>query len=40
VDRRPGFLTGANGIALALLGAIAPVEPAWDRLLAIAVPPR
>ncbi|HSN85853.1 MAG TPA: lanthionine synthetase C family protein [Thermoanaerobaculia bacterium] len=29
----PGFLTGAAGVGLALLGAAAPVEPAWDRLL-------
>jgi hypothetical protein len=35
-----GFLTGVIGIALALLGAVAPVEPAWDRLLATSVPPR
>jgi hypothetical protein len=34
------FLTGVGGIALALLAAVAPVEPAWDRLLAISVPPR
>ncbi len=28
-----GLLTGAAGIALALLGAISSIEPAWDRLL-------
>ncbi|HEV7508966.1 MAG TPA: lanthionine synthetase C family protein [Thermoanaerobaculia bacterium] len=28
-----GFLTGAAGIGLALLAAISPVEPEWDRLL-------
>ena len=28
-----GFLLGAAGIALALLAAITPIEPAWDRLL-------
>jgi hypothetical protein len=31
----PGFLIGATGIGLALLAAISPVEPAWDRLLLI-----
>jgi hypothetical protein len=30
-----GFLEGAAGIALALLAACTPVEPAWDRLLLI-----
>lgn len=29
----PSFLDGAIGIALALLGALVPVEPKWDRLL-------
>jgi lantibiotic biosynthesis protein len=29
----PGFLTGAAGIGLALLAAVSPVEPEWDRLL-------
>lgn len=29
----PGFLTGAAGIALALLGAVSDVEPGWDRIL-------
>jgi lantibiotic modifying enzyme len=28
----PGLLSGATGIALALLAAVSPVEPAWDRL--------
>jgi hypothetical protein len=31
------FLTGAAGIALALLSAISPVEPAWDRLLLVSL---
>lgn len=31
----PGLLTGAAGIALALLAAATPVEPAWDRLLLV-----
>lgn len=35
----PGFLTGVVGVGLALLAAVTPVEPEWDRLLAIAVPP-
>jgi hypothetical protein len=29
----PGFLTGAAGVALALLAATSAVEPAWDRAL-------
>lgn len=32
-----GVLTGAAGVALALLGATTDVEPAWDRLLAISL---
>jgi hypothetical protein len=35
----PGLLTGAAGIALALLSATTPIEPAWDRVLLVAVPP-
>jgi lantibiotic biosynthesis protein len=31
------FLSGAEGIGLALLAAIAPIEPAWDRALAISL---
>jgi lantibiotic modifying enzyme len=34
----PGLLTGAAGIALALLAATTPVEPAWDRALLVAIP--
>ena len=29
----PGFLEGAAGVGLALLAAVSPVEPEWDRLL-------
>ena len=29
----PGFLLGATGIGLALLAAVSPIDPAWDRLL-------
>lgn len=29
----PGFLTGASGVALALLAAATPVAPSWDRAL-------
>ena len=32
-DPDPSFLSGSIGIALALLSAIYPVEPEWDRLL-------
>jgi hypothetical protein len=35
----PGLLTGAAGIALALRAATTAVEPAWDRVLLVAVPP-
>jgi hypothetical protein len=35
-----GLLNGASGIALALLAATTAVEPAWDRMLLVAVPPR
>jgi hypothetical protein len=38
--QRPGFLSGAAGVGLALLGAVSPVEPLWDRLLLTSVPPR
>ncbi len=34
-----GFLTGAAGIALALLGAVSPLEPEWDRVLLLSIPP-
>jgi lantibiotic modifying enzyme len=34
-----GLLTGAVGIALALLAAITPIEPAWDQMLLAAIPP-
>jgi len=36
----PGLLSGAAGIALALLAAATPVEPLWDRILLSAIPPR
>jgi lantibiotic modifying enzyme len=35
----PGFLEGAAGIGLALLGAVSTVEPAWDRMLLVSLPP-
>jgi hypothetical protein len=35
----PGLLTGAAGIALALLAAMTAIEPAWDRVLLVAIPP-
>jgi class I lanthipeptide synthase len=34
----PGFLTGSAGIGLALLAAITPVEPEWDRLMLLSFP--
>jgi hypothetical protein len=36
----PGLLTGAAGVALALLAAATPVEPSWDRMLLASVPAR
>ncbi|HEV7237616.1 MAG TPA: lanthionine synthetase C family protein [Thermoanaerobaculia bacterium] len=36
----PGFLSGVAGIGLGLLAAVTDVEPAWDRVLLVAVPPR
>ena len=36
----PGLLTGAAGIALALLAATTDIEPAWDQMLLAAIPPR
>ncbi|MEM7350096.1 MAG: Lanthionine biosynthesis cyclase LanC, partial [Acidobacteriota bacterium] len=35
-----GFLTGAAGVGLALLAAVTPTEPMWDRLLLCSIPPR
>lgn len=35
----PGFLTGAAGVGLALLAAVTPIQPEWDRLLLVAIPP-
>jgi len=32
-EAEPGFLEGATGIGLALLGAVSQVEPEWDRIL-------
>jgi lantibiotic modifying enzyme len=34
-----GFLEGAAGVGLALLGAVSSVEPAWDRVLLVSLPP-
>jgi lantibiotic modifying enzyme len=34
----PGLLTGAAGIALALLAATTSIEPAWDRMLLVSTP--
>lgn len=33
----PGFLEGAAGVGLALLAAVSPVEPAWDRILLVSL---
>lgn len=34
-----GFLTGAAGVGLALLAAIGDLDPAWDRILGVTLPP-
>jgi hypothetical protein len=45
VDGQPGwradagFLEGAAGVGLALIGAISDVEAAWDRVLLVSLPP-
>jgi hypothetical protein len=36
----PGFLCGVTGIGLALLAAVTDVEPSWDRVMVVGVPPR
>jgi hypothetical protein len=36
----PGLLTGATGVALALLAATTATEPNWDRMLLTAIPPQ
>ncbi|HJX27937.1 MAG TPA: lanthionine synthetase C family protein [Thermoanaerobaculia bacterium] len=33
----PGFLEGAAGVGLALLAAVSPVEPEWDRILLVSL---
>jgi class I lanthipeptide synthase len=38
-EEAAGFLEGASGVALALLAAASDVEPAWDRLLLVSIPP-
>jgi lantibiotic modifying enzyme len=39
-EPEPGFLTGAAGVGLALLAAVSDVEPAWDRVMLMSLPPR
>jgi hypothetical protein len=35
----PGIIYGAAGIALALLSAATEVEPSWDNMMLLDVPP-
>jgi lantibiotic modifying enzyme len=35
-----GFLSGIAGIGLAFLAAITNIEPSWDRVMVVSVPPR
>jgi hypothetical protein len=35
----PGILIGAAGIALALLSAATPLEPSWDHMMMVDIPP-
>jgi hypothetical protein len=34
----PGILTGAAGVALALLAATTNLEPQWDRMMLVSIP--
>ncbi len=34
-EASPAFLDGATGVALALLSAVTPIEPGWDRMLLV-----
>jgi hypothetical protein len=34
----PGILTGAAGVALALLAATTDIEPEWDRMMLVSIP--
>jgi hypothetical protein len=34
----PGIISGAAGIALALLSAATPLEPSWDRMMLVDIP--
>jgi hypothetical protein len=36
----PGLISGAAGIALTLLAAATPLEPSWDRMMLVDIPPR
>lgn len=36
----PGLLCGVAGVGLALLAATSAVEPGWDRMLLVAIPPK
>ena len=38
-ENETGILEGAAGVALALLAAVTPFEPSWDRMLLVAIPP-
>jgi len=38
-DPDPGLLTGAAGVAMVMISAVAPIVPAWDRVLACSLPP-
>lgn len=37
-ERNPSFLTGTAGIGLALLAAVSPLSPDWDRVLLVDLP--
>jgi hypothetical protein len=36
----PGIMIGASGVALALLAACTDIEPVWDRMFLVSVPPK
>jgi lantibiotic modifying enzyme len=39
-EPEPGLLTGAAGVGLALLATVSEVDPGWDRVLLMSLPPR
>ena len=38
-EEEPGLLVGLSGAGLTLLAAVTPLEPAWDRVMLVSLPP-